>query len=672
MIEKFGHKLRLSLVLIFSAFALNAQQYLISTAIGSATAGFSGDGGQAINANINNPMGMALDIQGNLYIADTYNQRVRMVDATTGIITTIAGNGIAGFSGDNGLATAAKLNYPVDVVLDAQGNIYISDNGNCRIRKVTVATGIITTVAGNGLTGFSGDGGAATAARIYWPQKITLDPQGHLFIADYQNNRIRRVDAGTGIITTFAGTGSAGFSGDGGAPSSAQLNGPSGVAFDAQGNLFIVDMNNNRIRKVDVLNGTISTIAGNGTAAFWGEGDPASAAIFYWPANLCFDTQGNTYIADYWNNRVRKINVNTGRITTIAGNGFVGASGDGGPSTAAQLNRPLDLLVTPQGIIYIADAFNNKIRKLTPCATVTAPTNQYVVCGSGNSVVLSVTGATSTSWSTGQQSSSISVAPITNTSYIVTYTDNVGCATTKSISVLFSPTLPVIAVNNPTICAGSLAIISPSGAANYSISGGSFTVSPTASASYSVFGTSSLGCPAGNVAVAYVFVSTPVVTITSGALFCLDDESITLSASGANSYTWTTSSPGGPILQFGSAIGIIPNNNVTYTVQGTNEFDCVNTANITLIADPCNSITNYSSEKYFLVYPNPVKEVLHFDYVSSNKQVFLVIYDLLGREAMRFSPEKDMQVHELSVGVYVLKVEDGSGTVLYQQKLVKQ
>lgn len=268
MIEKFGHKLRLSLVLIFSAFALNAQQYLISTAIGSATAGFSGDGGQAINANINNPMGMALDIQGNLYIADTYNQRVRMVDATTGIITTIAGNGIAGFSGDNGLATAAKLNYPVDVVLDAQGNIYISDNGNCRIRKVTVATGIITTVAGNGLTGFSGDGGAATAARIYWPQKITLDPQGHLFIADYQNNRIRRVDAGTGIITTFAGTGSAGFSGDGGAPSSAQLNGPSGVAFDAQGNLFIVDMNNNRIRKVDVLNGTISTIAGNGTAAF--------------------------------------------------------------------------------------------------------------------------------------------------------------------------------------------------------------------------------------------------------------------------------------------------------------------------------------------------------------------------------------------------------------------
>jgi len=211
---------------------------------------FGGDGGPATAAQLGFPLGVAVDAAGNLAIADQSNDRIRLVNATTGVITTVAGKESSGFSGDGGPATAAELYLPAGVTFGAAGDLFIADQQNNRIRRVDATAGIITTVAGNGSAGFSGDGGPATAAQLQYPYSVTLDATGNIFISD-GNDRIRRVDATTGIITTVAGNGSAGFSGDGGLATAAQLNAPSGVAFDAAQNLFIADRFNSRIRRVD-------------------------------------------------------------------------------------------------------------------------------------------------------------------------------------------------------------------------------------------------------------------------------------------------------------------------------------------------------------------------------------------------------------------------------------
>ncbi len=290
----------------------------------------------ATSAQLAAPSGIALDASGNLFIADSGNNRVRMINPK-GVITTVAGNGTAGFSGDSGAATSAQLNGPVGVAVDAAGNLYIADVTNYLVRKVS--NGVITTVAGNGTGGFSGDGGPATSAQIYNPYELKVDAinnlcvdaAGNLYIADSGNNRVREVTP-AGVITTVAGTGTGGFSGDGGPATSAQLHGPTGVTVDAAGNLFIADSANHRVRKVTPT-GVISTVAGNGnviffngtfpTFGFGGDGIPATLAQLYYPNGVTVDAAGNLYIADSGNNRVRKVTPN-GIITTIAGNGLSG------------------------------------------------------------------------------------------------------------------------------------------------------------------------------------------------------------------------------------------------------------------------------------------------------------------------------------------------------------
>ena len=252
---------------------------------------------------LSTPWGVASDGAGNLYIADTGNHRIHKVDSA-GVISTVAGSGTAGFSGDGGAATAAQLNFPRGVAPDGAGNLYIADTWNSRIRKVNSA-GTITTVAGDGTAGFSGDGGAATAARLSYPSGVVLDGAGNLYIADWQNGRIRKVDT-AGIITTVAGDGGVGFSGDGGAATAAQLSGPRGVAVDGSGNLYIAGYSNHRIRKVDSA-GVISTVAGSGTAGFSGDGGAAMAAQLNFPSGVALDALGNLYIAEWNNHRIRKI-----------------------------------------------------------------------------------------------------------------------------------------------------------------------------------------------------------------------------------------------------------------------------------------------------------------------------------------------------------------------------
>ena len=338
-------------------------------------ADFYGDGGPATSASLNQPLGVAVDASGNLYIASTYNNRIRKVSAG-GTITTVAGNGVEGLSGDGGPATSASLDQPAGVAADAFGNLYIADTENSRIRKVSVG-GTITTVAGMGGRGFSGDGGPATSASLYGPYGVAVDAFGNLYIADTENRRIRKVSVG-GTITTVAGNGGKGFSGDGGPATSASLYTPQAVALDASGNLYIADLNNNRIRKVSV-GGTITTVAGDGQVRSSGDGGPATSASLHWPSGVALDLAGNLYIADEGNNRVRKVSVG-GTITTVAGSGvFAGFSGDGGPATSAVLYHPCGVAVDASGNLYIADLGNFRVRKVSAAGTITT------VAGGGTS-----------------------------------------------------------------------------------------------------------------------------------------------------------------------------------------------------------------------------------------------------------------------------------------------
>jgi hypothetical protein len=353
----------LTIFLIFPQFII-AQN--ITTVAGTGTAGYNGDGIPATTAQFNGVQGLALDGAGNIYAADIAGNRIRKITIATGFITTIAGTGTGGYNGDGILATAAQINIPSALAFDGNGDLYFTDRSNSRIRKITTSTGIISTVAGTGTAGYNGDGILATSAQLNWPNEVSFDANGNLYIADWLNNRVRKIDIGTGIISTIAGTGTAGYNGDGIAATAAQINGPCGIIFDNAGNIYIAEYGGARVRKINVSTGIISTIAGTGTFGYNGDGILATTAQLSGCAYIKFDVAENMFIGEGSNQRVREIMKSTGLISTIAGTGTSGYNGDGIPATTAQLNYPFYILFDqPKCSMYIADYYNNRIRKIT-------------------------------------------------------------------------------------------------------------------------------------------------------------------------------------------------------------------------------------------------------------------------------------------------------------------
>ncbi|MFE9455543.1 RICIN domain-containing protein [Streptomyces californicus] len=346
----------------------------ISTVAGTGVGGFAGDNERAAAAQLSRPVGLAMDSAGTLYLSDRANHRIRKI-TTDGKITTVAGTGAAGFKGDGGPAAAAQLKNPRGVAMDSAGDLYVADCDNHRIRKITT-DGKITTVAGTGAAGFKGDGGPATAAQLNLPYSVAVDSAGILYIAEFQNHRIRRV-AVDGKISTVAGTGVAGFGGDGGPAVSAKLNYPNAVAVDSAGVLYVSDVDNRRIRKI-TPDGKIGTVAGTGTAGFSGDGGPATSAQLNFPVGLVMDSIGNLYVSEARNHRVRMITPD-GKISTVAGTGTEGFGGDGGPGTSAKLNYPLGLAVDCVDTLYVADTLNDRIRKIPSMRMAGLPESGTVV-----------------------------------------------------------------------------------------------------------------------------------------------------------------------------------------------------------------------------------------------------------------------------------------------------
>ena len=390
--------------------------WTLATRAGTGDPGFAGDGGPASQANLNEPKGLAIDGQGHLFVADSESHVVRRVDRVTGLITTVAGCAPEGapqapqsvvadsvheeevdplaetshktteqftqqtdlsgtvrylvgaavpkqYGGDGGPATEALLNFPTAVAVDAQGHLYIADTMNHRVRRVDAQSGIITTIAGTGQARFSGDGGPADHAALNEPAALAVDAQGQLYIADQSNNRVRAVDLKTGMIRTVAGMGSAAYDGDGKPAAESSLAGPSGLAV-AAGTLYIADTFNSRIRSVDLATGLIATVAGDGGSyRYQSPDDPPSSSISR-PTGIALDREGNLFLTDSDSHLIRRWDRTTGLLTRIAGTGSASFVGDGGTALEAGLCYPFGIVADGERTLLIADTFNHRIRTL--------------------------------------------------------------------------------------------------------------------------------------------------------------------------------------------------------------------------------------------------------------------------------------------------------------------
>jgi DNA-binding beta-propeller fold protein YncE len=356
-----------SSVFLAGVLAIAGPQPTLTSAVGTGQAGYDGDGGPAARARLNMPFDVAVDARGNLFLSDTFNHCLRRVDGQTGTITTIAGNGAAGFSGDGGPAVKAQLNEPYGIVVGTNEDLFVADRLNRRVRRVDLRSGTITTVAGNGAKIFGGDGGPGMAAGLVEPNGVALARDGRvLYIADVAGHRIRRLDLAAGQIATLAGTGAARHDGDGGPAERASIWGARAVDVGPDGSVFILEREGNSLRVIRPDTRAITTIAGTGARGYTGDGGPAESATLSGPKELAVDRFGNVWIVDTENHAIRVIDAATHRIRTVAGNGRPGGDGDGGPATMARLDRPHGVAVGPDGSCWIGDTHNHRVRLVSP------------------------------------------------------------------------------------------------------------------------------------------------------------------------------------------------------------------------------------------------------------------------------------------------------------------
>jgi streptogramin lyase len=339
---------------------LAADQAMIRTVVGTGQRGYSGDGGPASHAQVNNPYGIAIGPDDALYICDTDNHAVRRV-SRDGTISTVAGNGKRGYSGDGQKATAASLNEPYEVRVDRQGSLYIVERMNHVVRLVDSRTGLIRTVAGNGRAGFSGDGGPAVSASLHEPHSIQLDGKGNLYICDIRNHRIRRVNLKTGIITTFAGTGERAPTPDGAKIAGTPLNGPRAMDFDKKGNLWLALREGNAVYKLDLKHGRLHHVAGTGAQGFTGNGGPARFATLSGPKGLSVGPNGNVYLTDTESHSIRMIDIHKQTLELVAGTGERGDGPEGDPKSC-KMSRPHGIFVARDGAIYVGDSEAHRVR----------------------------------------------------------------------------------------------------------------------------------------------------------------------------------------------------------------------------------------------------------------------------------------------------------------------
>ena len=353
--------MRAATVILLWASLLSAQS--IVTIAGTGAPGFSGDGGPATEAQINNPYGLAIGPDGALYFCEIGNHRVRRLDLKTHRISTAAGSGQKGYAGDGGEALAASLNEPYEVRFDQAGNMFFAEMQNHVVRRVDARTHLISTVAGTGAAGFSGDGGPAVKAQLRQPHSIAFDPQGRLLICDIGNLRIRRVDLSSGVIDTWAGTGERKPTPDGAPIAGTPLNGPRAIASDPQGNLYLVLREGNAVYRIDPRAGRIYHLAGTGETGYDGDGGPAKTARLSGPKGIAWAPGGSLYLADTESHTIRRIDLQSGIITTVIGTGQRG-DGPDGDARHCRLSRPHGIFVSSSGQVYVADSESHRIRLL--------------------------------------------------------------------------------------------------------------------------------------------------------------------------------------------------------------------------------------------------------------------------------------------------------------------